>query len=106
MDSPVYQPDSVPALPALDSNLRFMGGMGLGLGLVLIWITPRIEAHAIVFRTVWICAFLGGLGRLASAAIIGAPPLPMLLFALIEVPLVPVLIYWQHRVAAAAAPER
>lgn len=51
--SPVYEPGSVPILPALDSNLRFMGGMGLGLGLALVWITPRIESQTAVFRLVW-----------------------------------------------------
>lgn len=101
-DSPVYEPGSLTSTPALDSNLRFMGGMGLGLGLALLWITPNIERHTTVFRVVWLCALLGGLGRLLSAAMAGMPPLPMILFAAIEVPGVPLLIYWQTRVAAAA----
>ncbi len=101
--SPIYEPGSVPSLPALDSNLRFMGGMGLGLALALIWITPSIEKHTLLFRVVWICALLGGIGRIASAVLVGQPPLPMIAFAVIEVPLVPAMIYWQHRVAVAAA---
>lgn len=99
--SPIYEVGMVPPLPSLDSNLRFMGGLGLGLGLALVWITPRIEVHTTTFRLIWICAFLGGIGRLVSAAQVGQPPLPMIIFATVEVPLVPILIYWQHRVSLA-----
>jgi hypothetical protein len=99
-DSPIYG-GSVPNIPALDSNLRFMGGLGLGLGFALLWITPTIEKRGTIFRVVWLCALAGGIGRLVSAYIVGVPPTPMIVFALIEVPGVPLLIYWQHRVAAA-----
>lgn len=97
--SPVYggEVGEVPA--ALDSNLRFMGGMGLGLGGILVWITPAIERHGLLFRGAWLCAFLGGIGRVVSWHVAGAPPLAMMVFTVIELPLVPVLIYWQWRVA-------
>ncbi len=98
-ESPVYGDAGIPQVPALDSNLRFFGGMGLGLGAILVWIIPTIERRTLLFRAVWICALLGGIGRLISWAIVGTPPLPMIVFTLIEVPLVPLLIYWQHRVA-------
>ncbi len=97
--SPVYSDAGIPNVPVLDSNLRFFGGMGLGLGVILVWITPSIERRTLLFRAVWVCALLGGIGRLVSWAAVGAPPLPMIVFTLIEVPLVPVLLYWQHRVA-------
>lgn len=98
--SPVYAGEGVPEVPALDSNLRFFGGMGLGLGLILLWVTPSIERHTTLFRAVWICALLGGIGRLVSMAVVGQPPVPMIVFTAIEVPLVPVLLVWQSRVAA------
>ncbi len=98
-ESPVYGDVGIPNVPVLDSNLRFFGGMGLGLGAILVWITPTIERRTLLFRAVWICALLGGIGRLISWVAVGAPPLPMIVFTLIEVPLVPVLLYWQHRVA-------
>jgi len=99
VDSPVYGSASVPAIPALDSNLRFMGGLGVGLGLALLWITPGIERHGSVFRIIWLCALLGGIGRLLSAGVSGLPPMPMMVFAAVEVAGVPALIYWQTRVA-------
>ena len=100
--SPIYEPGLVPDLPSLDSNLRFMGGLGVGLGLALIWITPKIEVHTTIFRLIWICALLGGIGRMISAVVVGEPPSPMILFAVIEVPLVPALIYWQHTISKVA----
>jgi hypothetical protein len=99
-ESPVYGTAAIPPLPALDSNLRFFGGLALGLGLLLLWMTPSIERHTKLFRAVWLCAFVGGLGRLISWNVVGAPPAPMMVFTVIEVPLVPVLIAWQAAVAS------
>ena len=98
VDNPIYLV-ALPLDPSLDSNLRFMGGMGLGLGLALLWILPTIESQAALFRLIWLCAFLGGLGRLISTLAIGAPQAAMLVFAVIEVIAAPLLIYWQMRVA-------
>ena len=99
VNSPVYNEAINTEIAALDSNLRFFGGLGLGIGLVLLWITPRIEKRTIIFRALWICAFLGGIGRIVSMFTIGLPPKPMIIFTFIEVPLVPILIYWQWRVS-------
>jgi hypothetical protein len=102
VNSPVYYNLVIPEFPALDSNLRFFGGLGLGLGFTLLWITPKIEKHTFIFRALWICTLLGGIGRLVSMFTVGYPPKPMIIFTLIEVPLVPVLIYWQWKVANAS----
>jgi hypothetical protein len=56
---PIYGLNVVPESAALDSNPRFMGGLGLGLGLVLLWLIPAIEKHGLLFRTIWIAALLG-----------------------------------------------
>jgi len=99
IDSPVYKGVSIPAIPALDSNLRFFGGLGLGIGVILLWITPKIEKQTILFRSLWTCALLGGIGRLVSIFAVGFPPKPMIIFTFIEVPLVPILIYWQWKIS-------
>ncbi len=103
--SPVYQSASLPTVPALDSNLRFFGGMSLGLGLVMLWLTPSIEARTGLFRAAWACAFLGGVGRVVSIASVGTPPMPMLVAAVVETVAAPFMIWWQHRVARSVAPD-
>jgi hypothetical protein len=100
VDSPIYA-GGLPELPVLDSNLRFFGGMGVGLGIALIWLIPAIEKQTTLFRVIWLCALAGGIGRIISVVAVGAPPTPILIFTAIEVPGVPLLIYWQAKVAAA-----
>lgn len=94
-DNPLYGTSSVPDIPALDSNLRFLGGIGVAMALLLLWITPRIAERTVAFRVVWICRLFGGVGRLVSVAVVGAPPIPMLVFTVSEVVFIPFLLYWQ-----------
>ena len=101
-NSPIYGDAEIPPLPTLDSNLRFFGGLGAGIGIMLLWITPRIEAYSFVFRGLWLTALLGGIGRVISMVAVGMPSLPMVIFTAIEVPLVPILIYWQNQVSKAS----
>ena len=82
----------------------FLLGVGL-LGLALLWITPSIARRTTLFRTIWLCALLGGIGRLVSWAVVGTPPVPMIVFTLIEVPLVPVLLVWQTAVSRRSTSE-
>lgn len=103
IENPIYAGADLPLNAALDSNLRFMGGMGIGLGLALLWILPTIEKRTELYRLIWICALLGGVGRLFSIGLVGSPPLPIVVFTLIEVPGVPLLIYWQYKVAKSTA---
>ena len=97
--SPLYAAASLPDFPILDSNLRFFGGLGLGLGLVLLWILPSIERRSLLFRALWLCAFLGGVGRLISWQLVGSPSDLLIVFTVLEVVGAPLLVYWQHRVA-------
>ncbi|ODM72834.1 DUF4345 domain-containing protein [Bradyrhizobium elkanii] len=101
VSDPLYASSGVPALPVLDSNLRFFGGVWLGLGLVLIWLVPRIESEGVLFRVVWGGIFLGGIGRLLSMLMVGLPPLPFVGFTALEVIGAPLFVYWQHLVAKA-----
>jgi hypothetical protein len=102
INSPLYAAANLPQFPILDSNLRFFGGMGLGLGLILLWIIPTIERQGVLFRAVWICALLGGLGRLISAAVVGSPSKLLIAFTVLEVIGAPLFIFWQHRLALSA----
>lgn len=101
VSDPLYASSGVPALPVLDSNLRFFGGVWLGLGLALLWLVPRIESEGVLFRMVWGGIFLGGIGRLLSMLMVGLPPLPFVGFTALEVIGAPLFVYWQHLVAKA-----
>ena len=60
---PLYAALDLPGNPLLDSNLRFLGGVWLGLGLAAFWMVPRLRAQTVLFRVVWGAIFIGGLGR-------------------------------------------
>lgn len=104
IESPVYSGLELPAAPALDSNLRFFGGMGLGLGLLLLWILPAIERRTGLYRLFWLCAFAGGLGRALSIAAVGWPPPLLVGITALEVVGAPLFVHWQDRVAVSCRP--
>ena len=99
---PLYSAAGIPALPVLDSNLRFFGGVWLGLGIAILWLVPRIETETVLFRAIWGAIFLGGAGRLLSILLVGSPPIPFVGFTALELIGAPLFIYWQHLVAQAA----
>jgi Domain of unknown function (DUF4345) len=68
---PLYRPLGLPAAPVLDSNLRFLGGIWLGIGLAMLWLVPSIERQGTLFRVLWVAVFLGGVGRVLSWIVIG-----------------------------------
>ena len=78
--------------------------MGVGLALLMLWALPSIERRSEIVWTFWVCAFLGGLGRLASAVTVGAPTAPLVGFAVLEVVGAPLMLLWHRRVASGAAP--
>lgn len=98
---PIYRGRGLPADPLLDSNLRFFGGVWLGLGLAVLWLLPRLARQTALFRAVWGMIFLGGVGRLISALAVGWPPLPFIGFTARELLGPPLFIAWQARLAAA-----
>lgn len=96
---PIYAGAGVPVHALLDSNLRFFGGVWLGLGLAVAWLVPRIERETTLFRAVWGMIFVGGIGRLLSMVFVGWPPLPFVAFTALEVIGAPLFVAWQARVA-------
>jgi hypothetical protein len=99
ISDPIYAGADVPALPILDSNLRFFGGFWLGLGIALLWLVRDIENQTVLFRAIWGAIFLGGIGRLLSIILVGAPPVPFIGFTVLELIGAPLFVHWQSRVA-------
>jgi hypothetical protein len=102
LGDPIYATAGLPPHALLDSNLRFLGGLWLVLGLSLFVLIPRIERETTLFRVLWLMIFVGGIGRMLSIVLVGMPPWPFVGFALLEIIGAPLFIAWQARVAATA----
>ena len=99
LSDPLYASVGIPANAVLDSNLRFFGGVWLGLGLSLYLLIPNIEKQRLLFRVLWGMIFLGGIGRLASMLFLALPPLPFIGLIVLEIVGAPFFIWWQARLA-------
>lgn len=99
VDDPIYAGAGIPPNALLDSNLRFFGGLWLGLGLALYALIPHIDTQTTLFRALWGMVFLGGVGRLLSMLFVALPPIPFVAFTLLEIIGAPLFVLWQARVA-------
>ena len=99
LSDPIYASAGLPANALLDSNLRFLSGVWLGLGLALYWLIPKIEKQTVLFRAIWGMIFLGGVGRLISMLFLALPPIPFVGFTILEIVGAPIFISWQARLA-------
>jgi hypothetical protein len=99
INDPIYGKMPKPDNILLDSNLRFFSGVWLGLGIALLSIIRHIDTETQIFRIVWGCIFLGGIGRLLSIIFIGTPPTPFIGFTLLEILGAPLFVYWQNKIS-------
>lgn len=87
-----------PAVPTLDSGVRFLGANFFGMGLVAAWVLPKIEERTAAFRIFVAAALFGATARVISHFAVGAPNL--FTQALIGVEASVLLLgFWQARVA-------
>lgn len=91
---------------ALDSHFRYLSGIFLALGLAFASTVPRIERRTVRFRMLAALVVCGGLGRLLSLVLVGAPPGPHLVGLALELVVVPLLACWQGQVARRASVAR
>ena len=89
--------DRVPA--DLDSNVRYLSGLLLAIGLGFWSTIPAIEARGARFRLLTAIVVAGGLARLGGVAARGWPGAPMLFGLAMELAITPGLCLWQGRVA-------
>jgi hypothetical protein len=83
----------------LDSHFRYLSGLLLGIGLLFVATVPQIERRTAWFRLGTAIVVCGGLGRLLSLLVSGAPSVPHLVGLVLELAIVPSLAVWQTRVA-------
>jgi hypothetical protein len=83
----------------LDSHFRFLSGVFAAIGVGFYSTVPSIERKGRRFRLLCALIFAGGLARLLSLGIAGAPSLGHLAGLVMELGVVPLLALWQARVA-------
>jgi hypothetical protein len=87
------------APPDLLSHYRYLSGLFVGLGLVLLSCVPRIEARTSRFRWAGAAIIIGGLARAFGLVAGDAPSAAHQIALAAELGVVPLLILWQARVA-------
>ena len=87
---------------SLDSHVRYLSGLLLGIGLAFWHAMPRIERRTGRVRLLTGLVVLGGLARLLGLAVEGAPSASMLFGLGMELVATPLLCLWQGRVARRA----
>lgn len=88
-----------PIAANLDSHYRYLSGIFLMLGLAFLSTVPSIERHGPRFRLLAAMVVTGGLARAFSWAMLGAPGIEHRLGLVMELAVVPLLAFWQARVA-------
>ncbi|WAC13099.1 DUF4345 domain-containing protein [Dyadobacter pollutisoli] len=98
-DNPIYDESHKPTGLLLDSNLRFLNGLSVGVGLCTLSIIPGVKKRSAELRIICIVIFFGAIGRMLSIASYGLPPSPFDIVAFFELSIPPMLAYWQSRIA-------
>ena len=89
---------------SLDSHVRYLSGLLLGIGLAYWAMVPRIERRRTLFAALSAIVVLGGLARLLGLLLVAERPGPIMQAALLmELVVTPLLALWQGRVAAGRA---
>ena len=83
----------------LDSHFRFLSGFFLAIGIAWYSCIPGIETKTERFQLLAACTFTGGLARLVSLVLVGAPSAGHIAGLCVELLAVPALAWWQGRVA-------
>jgi hypothetical protein len=104
VSDPLYASAGLPRSTLLDSNLRFFGGVWLGLGIALYCTLPKIQSQTALFRALWGMIFIGGIGRVISMLVLALPPVPFIGFTVLELVGAPFMVLWQARLPEKDAP--
>ena len=88
--------------PDLDSHMRYLSGLLLGIGIAFLACAARIETRGPAFRLLGVIVIAGGLSRALSLATVGAPGWEHRLALGMELVVMPLLLLWQARIARRA----
>ncbi len=96
---PDFVGDAAEGSTDLDSHFRYLSGVFLGVGLLFGSTVPAIERRTATFRLASALVVCGGIGRLLSLAVVGAPSPPHLMGLALELGVVPLLVLWRGLIA-------
>ena len=83
----------------LDSHVRYLSGLLLGIGLAYWEVIPQVERRGSRVRLLTAVVVLGGLMRLVGFTLVGVPHAPMLFGLAMELVATPLVYLWQARLA-------
>ena len=86
----------------IDSHVRYLSGLLLGIGLAFWEAIPTIERRTSRVRLLTAIVFLGGLMRLLGIIFVGVPGASMVFGLCMELVVTPLVCLWQTRVARRA----
>jgi hypothetical protein len=95
---PSFAPGGEAVNPSLDSEWRYAHTFWLAAGVLLWWSLFAPEKRAPVTRVILIIAALGGLARLVSVLWVGWPHPVFIASLVLEVVILPFVIWWHWRV--------
>lgn len=90
---------TAPVPPDLDSHFRYLTGIFFVVGIAFASCVPAIERKGERFRLLGTMVIGGGLSRLLSLALVGAPSFGHRFGLAMELGVVPLLMIWQARIA-------
>lgn len=97
--NPIYMVEEKPGGLLLDSNLRYLNGLSVGLGVCTIGIIGDIKRRSSELRIICFIIFIGAIGRFLSIASDGFAPVPFNILPFFEAILPAVFVFWQSRIA-------
>ena len=90
----------MPAPPVNADNVyRFLSGLYFTVGVLFLWVIPRVEAETVLVRILSGGVALGALGRVLSMLQVGRPALLFQIDVAIETIIPLVVVLWQARLA-------
>lgn len=85
------------------SHFRYLSGVFVGVGVMLLAVIPAIERESRLFGLIAAAVIIGGLARLAGVAADGWPSIGHRVGLVLELGVTPGLWWWQRRLARRTA---
>ncbi|SIO20074.1 protein of unknown function [Parasphingorhabdus marina DSM 22363] len=89
---------SLPAINALDSQYRYLAGVYVAVGLMILWSAGDVKGRASLMRFAMLGWFIGGCARGLSWLTVGEPADWQVSGMIVELVVPVVILLWQQRI--------